>query len=637
MRKRTYQIAAILAVSLFVSAPLFAFQRAQAQTPLFTIYVGAPDNNPARIAWAGIITDSWRRIGIDARLVLGDWGVWVPRVLSPTPEDFGDPYLEGGWDVFFLGWTWGSSWQDPTSLYDNVSMPQYNFQLLNDPENQARLAAIRGELDPAARRALLHDWQEYIHDVSSVAIICYPNSTFAYAPDLVGFADQTYNFPQYGDPMFRNPSESEIKVGQNADPEDFNPMISVAYYDQVATAVVYERLFYYADNTDMFNFDLTPALAAGAWDVTPDGLNWTIDLRTDVYWPDGYQFNASDVLMSYQAMVTPAVGASLYGQFVATGLTNESFHIIDSDTFRVTFDPVIGPYAWTEDMLNQVPIMSYAQMGSLAWTDWITHGTNTGLLWTGTDVNGAAFDIYGPYGLGAYVCRQPTSGWDPGSTTFIADRRGGPNDPGLANGTVVPYHDGPNGRLGSALQNQWVASTRTSAAAAISDLQSGTIDIVDYQFQIQTLQDQVNPAWGLTITEMELGYQMVGFNMMHPLIGNGSLTPNGITDPANGPTYGKYVRQALNHLIPRQGIIDTVLEGWGVAGSEVITPLLPDYNPDVEPYAYDTEAAKDLLRLAGYEIIEYIPPPPIALYAAIGVAGAAIIIAIVAIYLWRKK
>ncbi|MFX0168306.1 MAG: ABC transporter substrate-binding protein [Candidatus Hodarchaeota archaeon] len=636
MEKRTLKITAILAISLFVAAPLFSFPRVTAQTPLFTIYVGAPDNNPARVAWAAIIQDAYDRIGIDARLVLGDWGVWIPRVLFPAPEDLGEDYLDGGWDIFFLGWTWGSSWQDPTSLYDNVSITLYNFQLLNDPHNQDLLSQIRSELDPVARRALLWEWQEYVADLSCVAVIVYPNSTFGYAPDLVGFADQTYNFPQYGDPMFRNPAESEIKIGQNADPLDFNPILSTSYYDQVADAVVYETLFTYMDNDDMFNFDLTPTLAAGDWVVTNGGLNWTVDLRQDVYWPDGYQFNASDAYMSYMAMVQPVVGASLYGQFVAAGLDNSSFHILGPHQFRVTFDSTIGPYAWAGPMLNQVPMFSYAQMGGLTWAQWRTHGTSTGAMWTGTDVNGAPFPVYGPYGLGPYVCRAATSGWDAASQTFIADRRGTANDVGLANGTKIAHHDGPNGIYGSPLQDQWVASTLSSATAAISALQAGTIDIIDYQFQIQTLQDQIQPAWGLTITEMELGHQFLGFNMHHPIIGTGEETPNGIIDPANAPLYAKYVRQALNYLIPRQAIIDTVLEGYGYPGVEVITPLLPDFNTDLDPYNYDPDRAKELLEMAGYVITE-IPPPPIALYAAIGIAAVAVVIAIIAIILWRRK
>jgi ABC-type transport system substrate-binding protein len=390
------------------------------------------------------------------------------------------------------------------------------------------------------------------------------------------------------------------------------------------------------DNEDMFNFDLSPSLAASDWVIDNGGLNWTVDLRQDVWWPDGYQFNASDVLMSYQALVQPQVGASAYGQWVAAGLDNSSFHIIDEFTFRVTFNSTIGPYAWAPQLLN-TPIFSYAQMGGLAWADWRTHGTSAGTLWTGTDVNGDPFPVYGPYGLGPYVCRTSASGWDAGARSFVADLRGSAGDIGLANTTVIPYHDGITGLYGSQLNNQWVASTYSSATAAIAGLQTGAVDIVDYQFQIQTLQDQIDPAWGLTITEMELGHQFLGMNMHHPILGTGEATPNGVTDPDNAELYAKYVRQALNHMIPRQGIIDTILEGFGMPGIEVISPILPDFNTALTPYAGGETAAKELLRMAGYNIPEAPPAPPIALYAAIGVAVVAIVIAVVAILLWRRK
>ncbi|MHA2428683.1 MAG: hypothetical protein ACXADB_11735, partial [Candidatus Hermodarchaeia archaeon] len=68
MNKKLMKITAILAISLFAAAPIVAIGTVNAQAPLFTIYIGVGDNNPARIAWAGVISDSFRRIGIDSRV-----------------------------------------------------------------------------------------------------------------------------------------------------------------------------------------------------------------------------------------------------------------------------------------------------------------------------------------------------------------------------------------------------------------------------------------------------------------------------------------------------------------------------------------------------------------------------------------
>jgi peptide/nickel transport system substrate-binding protein len=67
-----------------------------------------------------------------------------------------------------------------------------------------------------------------------------------------------------------------------------------------------------------------------------------------------------------------------------------------------------------------------------------------------------------------------------------------------------------------------------------------------------------------------------------------------------GPLAQKEVRQAMNHAINIQQIIDTVLGGY----AERVSTLLPSQNfgadPSIKPYEYDPEKAKDLLAQAGY-------------------------------------
>ena len=636
MNNRLVKLTALLAISFFAAAPLVSFTTT-AQAPLFTIYVGVGDNNPARLAWAGVISDSFRRVGIDSRVSIGTWGGWLDRVLFPAPADLGKTFVEGGWDTIFIGWNWGSSWIDPTSLYDNDSIPIFNWCLHNDPEIERLLALIRSTLDSPTRIGYQKELQAYTHDVSALQVLLYENATWAYDPNMVGFDQVSQIFPVSGDPQFRLPGSPELKVGVNADPEDFHSMMSTAYYDGIAYGVCLEPLFYYADNDDMSNFDLTPALAAGDWLVENNGYNWTLDLRQDVFWPDGYQFNASDVVMTWQAIVTPAVTSSRYGDYVTVGLNNESFIILDEFTVRVAFNESLDLYAWTPQLLNMVDIMPYHIMNSVPFSGWRAHGINSGAYWTTLDINGAVYPVYGPFGLGPYVCNTPASGWDLGSRTFVAHRRGTANDVGLANGTKVPYFMGDNGRGTTPMPETWVYKTLVGGATAITELQTDGIDLVDTNFAIAPLRATVDPAWGTMLYEAEIGFQSFGINLEHPIFGTGEQTPNGITDPANAALYAKYVRQALNYLIPREAIVDQILDGFGVPGHEYMPPGLAAFETATTPYRYDVEQAKALLRMAGYVIPEVPVLPPIALYAAVGVAVSAVVIAVIAIYLWRRK
>ena len=68
------------------------------------------------------------------------------------------------------------------------------------------------------------------------------------------------------------------------------------------------------------------------------------------------------------------------------------------------------------------------------------------------------------------------------------------------------------------------------------------------------------------------GWQEMPLNDANPLWGTGTSTPNGITDPAHAATYAKYVRTALSYLVPREEIVNTLVQGLGTAG---ITQFFP--------------------------------------------------------------
>jgi peptide/nickel transport system substrate-binding protein len=61
------------------------------------------------------------------------------------------------------------------------------------------------------------------------------------------------------------------------------------------------------------------------------------------------------------------------------------------------------------------------------------------------------------------------------------------------------------------------------------------------------------------------------------------------------------VRQAINYAIDRGTILETLLEGAGSLMGSPTPPGMFGYNPDVEPYPYDPEKARELLAEAGYE------------------------------------
>ncbi len=68
-----------------------------------------------------------------------------------------------------------------------------------------------------------------------------------------------------------------------------------------------------------------------------------------------------------------------------------------------------------------------------------------------------------------------------------------------------------------------------------------------------------------------------------------------------GPINDRRVRQALNYGVNKQAIGDVLMGGRTVVASQPVTPETPGFNPELEPYWYNPEKARQLLKEAGYE------------------------------------
>src|SRR6266508_4701347 len=71
-------------------------------------------------------------------------------------------------------------------------------------------------------------------------------------------------------------------------------------------------------------------------------------------------------------------------------------------------------------------------------------------------------------------------------------------------------------------------------------------------------------------------------------------------DMRTPPFDKKLVRQAANHAIDRETIVQKMMGGLGKVVPTVVHPAVFGYDPSVTPYPYDPKRAKELLAQAGY-------------------------------------
>jgi peptide/nickel transport system substrate-binding protein len=117
-------------------------------------------------------------------------------------------------------------------------------------------------------------------------------------------------------------------------------------------------------------------------------------------------------------------------------------------------------------------------------------------------------------------------------------------------------------------------------STAVSELLDGTVDIVRLSADLAQVVDEADGAH--VIIAPSLTRAMLGLNMdMYPEL----------QDPR--------VRQALNIAIDREAMVDALAFGnRDLISITAVNP--PNENPDLEPYPYDPDRARELLAAAGY-------------------------------------
>lgn len=119
-------------------------------------------------------------------------------------------------------------------------------------------------------------------------------------------------------------------------------------------------------------------------------------------------------------------------------------------------------------------------------------------------------------------------------------------------------------------------------AARVQALQSGQVDLVT----------GVSPDLVALLDGSTASADVITANQVMSLAFNTSLEGSPIADAS--------VRQALNHAINRQAIVDDLLLGEGSPALQGPVPGATGNNPDIEGFEYDTELAMQMLADAGY-------------------------------------
>jgi ABC-type transport system substrate-binding protein len=559
----------------------FVANPVQAANPpaFFSISVLAPNTNPARNQWATLMVEQLPKIGIGVDVF--DHTGWA----QISPRTWGHPgpypipsYAEGGFDIMFVGWGWGLD-IDFRGLFDSPSVPPNgdNFYQYIVPEMDWAIGNYSQSFVLADRIQYAHDIQALLYEDVPQATITYPLDVFPHttALDPDSWTPLLWD-TSYQDMAYYDIGDTEFHYGCPADFEDFHTMKTESVYDTQWTQQIYGGMVERTPEAPYLNA-FGPYLADSF--TSADGITYQVQLNPDAVFADGEVCDADDVEYSYDLLINTDFGQPDYGFF--SEYIDENTIVINS-AYDITVN-FLQSYVFQDSNLA-IDILPEHIWGSILPED----QENQAVTWAADDTLDSNLMAIGPYYLHDYdgtngvIHLKANTYWDTwgGHTTQLIDDL---------------YFEFWSNKEG-----------------ALSALAAGDLDMVDSQFSPQLAEIPATVDYTVVVAP---GSQEIGLNCLHPWLGTGELTPLGTEDA------GKYIRQAISHLIPRETIVSEILNGLGSPGITAY-PQVIGFDDTLEPYEYSIDIAKQKMELAGF-VYPTTVQSGIGLYVVIGILALA--------------
>ena len=303
---------------------------------------------------------------------------------------------------------------------------------------------------------------------------------------------------------------------------------------------------------DPFTGAIVPTEMAASWDVSEDGLVWTFNLQDGVMWTDGEQVTADDFKFTYDAIASELVETPR-----KANLDNiESIEVVDPLTIQVTYAEVKC------DALN-----------------------NLGLGWLPSHLYAADFSDV----MDSPLNEEPTASAGP----FVF------NEWLRDDNATVLRND--NYWKGAPNMDGWIYKVVPDPGARLAQLQTAELDLIGVQpEQLTTVELDAN----LNLYKFkDDGYSYIGLNQANPQNPQAGQDEDGnLVEQDPHPILSDLaVRQAIAHALDYDSIINQVYLGQGYQIASNVLPAVGwAHDPSLQPYAFDTELAAQILDEAGW-------------------------------------
>lgn len=351
-----------------------------------------------------------------------------------------------------------------------------------------------------------------------------------------------------------------LVVALRAEPKTFNPAFAV---DNPSLTVV-RRITADLVHVDRHSHETEPALAR-RWTVSPDGRRFELELRRGVRFSDGHPLDADDVVFSFRVYLDPEL-ASPYRDLLTIDGAPIAVRKLDGHRLEFTLP---RPAAVAERLFDSVAILPAHRLEPLY------RAGRLGEAWSLATPPGEIAGL-GAFRLTRYV---------PGERLELE------RNPHYwkvdARGRRLPYLD--------AVTFLFVPD---ESAQAIR-FQAGETDVVDrLSAESFALLEDEREERGYELYDLgpDLLYQFLFFNL-------NDLAGRELPAIERKQTWfrDRDFRRAVSAAIDRRAIVRLVYRGRAAALASHVSPGFKTWwNPALEPPRQDLDAARRLLRAAGF-------------------------------------
>ncbi len=421
------------------------------------------------------------------------------------------------------------------------------------------ISKIKTETDYATRTQLMHDAEDILMSNYCVVPLYYYNDVYMQKDYLTGAYSNAFATKFFMYATLANGSDT-VRLNLASEPDYLDPALNSSVDGACLAANAFAGLYTYDENGKT-----VPALAE-KYEVSADGLDYTVTLKSDLKWSDGSALTAADFEYAWKRAVDPATAADYEYMFSGfKGYAEGALAVTAVDDTTLTFS-LVAPCAYMEDLMA-FPVFfpvckAYVEANSTpeqpgAWC------TDAGFVCNG-----------------AYTC----TAWNHDvSMTYEKN----------------PYFYNAD-KVTIAKQEYMLSADDTAIYAAYN---AGDLDFIDTvpTDEIATLLSTKNAEFYIVD---ELGTYYVGFNCKSALF-------DGKT-----PEQAACMRQAFSMLIDRDYICENIGQTGQVAANAYIPLGMADGNGGMfkkdaatgyyDPYAINndpegtTAKARELLEAAGY-------------------------------------